>query len=116
VFDPWYGWYPGYLPASVTYGYEGSLRLKVKPRHAEVFVDGYYTGVVDDFDGIFQRLHVAAGPHTVEVRAPGFEPLRFEVWIEPDRTTTYRGDLVRDQGSGIRGGSGSTNRSEYPRP
>jgi len=29
-----------------------ALRLKVKPVDATVYVDGYYVGVVDDFDGI----------------------------------------------------------------
>ena len=94
-YDPWYGWYPTYAPASYTYGYEGSLRLKVKPRNAEVFVDGYYVGIVDDFDGIFQRLHLDAGPHRIEIRAPGYETLSFDVRIDPDHTTTYRGELAK---------------------
>lgn len=105
-YDPWYGGYsrygiyPGYGGYS-GYGqggsyrslYQGQLHLKMKPRDAQVFVDGYYAGVVDDFDGIFQRLELEAGPHRIDVRAPGYEPARFDVQIEPDRTTTYRGDL-----------------------
>jgi hypothetical protein len=94
AYDPWYGWYPAYGPSSYGYGYDGSLRLKVKPRNASVYVDGYYAGIVDDFDGIFQRLHIEAGPHRIEIRAPGFEALIFEVRIEPDHTTTYSGELV----------------------
>jgi hypothetical protein len=42
----------GYVQAA------GALRLRVTPKQAEVFVDGYYVGIVDDFDGIFQRLHL----------------------------------------------------------
>jgi hypothetical protein len=52
-------------------------------------------GVVDDFDGIFQRLHLEAGPHRIEIRAPQYETLTFDVRIIVDETTTYRGELLR---------------------
>ena len=43
-------------PATAPYGYDiGSVKLKVKPRDAEVFVDNYFAGYVDDFDGILRR-------------------------------------------------------------
>ncbi len=97
-YDPWYGGYPAYPQGGYgadTFDDEGKLRLKLKPRDAEVYVDGYYAGVVDDFDGIFQRLHLDSGPHRIEVRAPGYEPLVFEVRITPDHTTTYQGEMKR---------------------
>ena len=50
---------------------KGALRLKVKPVEASVYVDGYYVGVVDDFDGVFQRLRLEPGPHHLEIRAAG---------------------------------------------
>ena len=96
-YDPWYGGYPVDLQSTYSSTDEGSLRLKIKPREAEVYVDGYYTGVVDDFDGIFQRLHLDSGPHRIEVRAPGYETLEFEVRITPDHTTTYQGELKKIQ-------------------
>ena len=88
-----YGWYP---PFGYAYGRPySSLRLQISPRDTEVFIDGYYAGIVDDFDGIFQRLHLDSGPHRIEVRAPGYEPLVFEVRITPDHTTTYQGEMKR---------------------
>jgi hypothetical protein len=90
------GYYGGSQYSSPT-GEEGSLRLKIKPREASVFIDGYYVGVVDDFDGIFQKLHLEAGPHRVEIRAPGYETLSFEVRLVPDHTTTYTGELKKIQ-------------------
>ena len=64
-YDPWYGWgYPYWYPP---YGYRGrydpsaSLRLQVEPKETEVFIDGYFAGTVDDFDGFFQRLHLEPG-------------------------------------------------------
>ena len=95
-YDP-YGWDDPY-PQSVGYGYgnDGALKLKVTPRQAEVLVDGYFAGAVDDYDGLFQRLRLEAGPHRIEVRLDGYEPLSFEVRIQPDRTVTYRGDMRRE--------------------
>jgi hypothetical protein len=101
LYDPWYGGYGyggyggGYPASSYTTGFEGSLRLKIKPRDAQVFVDGYYVGVVDEFDGVFQRLHIEAGPHRIEVSAPGFEPLTFDVRVRFDETTNLEGELQR---------------------
>lgn len=97
-YDPWFGGYPDYDPQPpIVSGFsdEGSLRLKIKPRDAEVYVDGYYVGIVDEFDGVFQKLHLESGTHRIEVRAPGYEPLTFDVRITPDRVTTYRGELTK---------------------
>lgn len=71
----------------------GELRLQVIPRHAEVYVDGYFAGHVDDFDGIFQGLRLEEGPYRIEIVAPGYEPLEFDIRILPGRKVTYRGEL-----------------------
>lgn len=89
-YDPWYGGYP------VRYDErrdDGRLRLKVKPREASVYIDGYYTGRVDDFDGIFQSLPLEPGPYRIEIRADGYAPHFFDVRILPDRTLTYTATL-----------------------
>ncbi len=95
LYDPWYDpWYDGpYADYGYRNGYEGSLRLKMKPRQAAVYVDGYYAGIIDDYDGIFQKLELDAGPHRIEVRDEGYAPLMFEVRIQPDRKVTYKGEL-----------------------
>jgi len=78
-----------------SYGYPtGELRLKVKPRGAEVFVDGYYAGTVDDFDGIFQSLRLEEGAYLIEIVLPGYTPLAFDVLIRPGEKVTYRGELL----------------------
>ena len=95
------GSYGGYYGGSYAgggygggYGYDaGQLRLRVSPRHAEVYVDGYYAGTVDDYDGIAQALTLESGPYRIELVAPGYEPLEFNVRITPGQKVTYRGDL-----------------------
>ena len=95
-YSPW-GWNPGYYGYGAPYGYGGydigRVKLKVKPRDAEVYVDGYFAGHVDDFDGVLQALKLDSGAYTIEVRKPGFETLRFDVRVQPDRSITFRGEM-----------------------
>jgi hypothetical protein len=110
-YDPfWYGGlgYGGYGYYGPTYyggggGYSqsyrdtGSLRLKIKPREAQVYVDGYFVGEVDSFDGVFQKLNLDSGGHQVEIKADGFEALQFDVLITAGETVTYKGEMKRTQ-------------------
>ena len=98
--DP-YGYYSGYGYSQSGYGYSGSsgsdhgaIRLKVKPRKAQVFVDGSYYGIVDEFDGFLQKLRLEEGPHHIEIRAEGYQSLAFDVRIQGGRTITYEGHLT----------------------
>jgi hypothetical protein len=90
-YDPWYSGYAGhyYRPARD----DGNVRLKVKPREAAVYVDGYYTGLVDEFDGIFQRMPLEPGPHRIEIRLEEHHTLAFDVRVLPERTLTLTGVL-----------------------
>lgn len=83
---PGYGYsgYPGYVRAY------GGIRIAVPQRDAEVYVDGYYAGIVDDFDGALQQVNLEPGPHQIEVSAEGFDPVTFDVNVEPGWTITYR--------------------------
>jgi hypothetical protein len=103
---PW--WSSGLAPYGVapfgfapdpfdTQGPAGGLRLVVEPRDAEVFVDGYYAGIVDSFNGHFQHLDLPVGSHHVEVRAAGYAPLILDVSIQAHHKTVYRGALMRAQ-------------------
>jgi len=92
VFYPQYGWY-GMTPSDTA----SSIKVEVTPKDAKVYVDGYFAGIVDDYDGLFQKLHLEPGPHHLEVTAEGYEPLSFDVDITADETITYHGDLRRIQ-------------------
>lgn len=90
---PPYGAYgAGYPGGYASRGY-GGVRIDVAQRDAEVYVDGYYAGVVDDFDGALQQVNLEPGPHSIEVRLDGFEPVAFEVNVQPGRTIRYRSAL-----------------------
>ena len=78
----------------------GRIRIQVKPAkdEAQVYVDGARAGVVDDFDGVFQRLNLPTGRHDVEIRLAGHRSFRQLVFVSPGRTYTLRHQLEPDSG------------------
>lgn len=82
------GYWPGPYYGPPTTFMTGAVRLKIKPREAQVIVDGYYAGIVNEFDGVFQSLRLSPGGHKIEIRLDGFEALSFDVHVQPDRTLT----------------------------
>jgi hypothetical protein len=69
---------------------DGFLRLIVEPAAAQVYVDGYFVGTVAEFSGLLE-----SGSHRVELRAPGFHSVAFDVRISVHETVTYRNTLTR---------------------
>lgn len=92
----WYGWpsfyygqmYPYPYPYYGRYyrDYIGEARIQVQPREAQVFIDGYYVGTVDDFDGWSQRLRVEPGEHVLEIFLEGHRTYRQQVLFRPGAT------------------------------
>jgi hypothetical protein len=94
------GSYPyGYTPRGyydpIPGRYYGGLRITGAARDAQVFADGYFVGIVDDFDGIFQHVNLEAGPHHIEIVEGGFEPIAFDVNVRPGETITFRAEMYR---------------------
>ncbi|MBY0493881.1 MAG: hypothetical protein K2Y23_06670 [Cyanobacteria bacterium] len=86
-YDPyWYGPY-SYPSRAAFYG---GVRIKGMARDAQVYVDGAYAGIVDDFDGVFQRLTLEPGAHQIEIRMPGGSPVTLDVNVQVGRTLTIR--------------------------
>jgi hypothetical protein len=79
-------------PAPASEPRAGSVRLELAHLDgaAQVFVDDYFVGTIDDL-GV--ELRMVPGPHSVEVRADGFETLAVNVSITADRSITYRAAL-----------------------
>jgi hypothetical protein len=103
-YDPWYYpysaslWYGAGYPYYSQYPYYGgryydlssSLRLQVTPREAEVYIDGYFAGTVDNFDGVFQRLHLEPGEHDLELFMPGRRSYTQKIYLQPFSTFRVR--------------------------
>jgi hypothetical protein len=91
---PAYGGYGGYGYVAPGGGYSayGGVRIQGAPRNAEVYVDGGYAGVVDDYDGAFQRLDLEPGSHEIEIRSNG-RPLTYDVNVTPGQTVTIHANV-----------------------
>jgi PEGA domain len=85
---PYWGW--GYPYWGYPYGYAepttGSVKTDVTPKQAEVYVDGYYAGVADNFDGTFKHLNTSPGGHTLTVYLDGYRTVTRNVYVQPDHT------------------------------
>lgn len=115
---PYYGWGYGYYPYGGLYlnswwwtppyygggvyvsraDDTGSVRVLVDQPKARVYVDGYYAGIVDDFDGIFQRLHVSPGEHDITLKLEGYKTHNFSVYVPYDGTLKLRWDMEPGEG------------------
>jgi hypothetical protein len=90
-YDPWwypypFGFYPPYAYGPAYYAPTASLRVQVSPRDTEVFVDGYYAGLVDNFDGMFQGLRLEPGEHDVTLYREGYRSVTQKIFLQ-DRGT-----------------------------
>jgi hypothetical protein len=93
-FSSFAGWpivYPNPLYAT---GPTGGLRLEIEPPFAEVIIDGYFAGIAGDFGGRFHHLDLAPGSHHVELLAPGYEPLAFDLMIQAHHTIRFTATLM----------------------
>jgi hypothetical protein len=100
-YDPFYGPYPWWGPEAYPYGYRpayddsASVRLQVTPKEAAVYVDGFYAGIVDDFDGAFQRLPLPPGEHDIVLHHPGYRTVHQRLNLSPG--ATYKVHYVLEQ-------------------
>jgi hypothetical protein len=88
----------GYEPPPLEGAPAGGVQLDIDPRRAQVYVDGTYVGVVEEFSGYFHHLELPSGPHDIAVVAPGYEALNLHVSVTPGATLTQRATLARAYG------------------
>ena len=67
----------------------------MKPKAAEVYVDGFYAGVVNDFSGTFQRLRTEPGEHEIALWFEGSVTVRQKVYLTPDNTFRIKYSMER---------------------
>jgi hypothetical protein len=108
----WYGaWYwdgygyPGYGP-SYTYDESGApspqgpatVETDVSPSKAEVVLDGESVGFASDYNGRWDELSVAPGPHTITFRSKGYRSLVVDFEARPGATYTFNDTLAPGDG------------------
>jgi hypothetical protein len=95
-YDPYFGPYPWwprtayprwYFPR---YDNRAELRIIATPKDAAVYVDGFYAGIVDDFDGAFQSLPLPPGGHEVVLYLEGYRTARWKLYLQPGGSMKLR--------------------------
>ena len=86
--------YGGYGYGDYSRSNYGSIRIELEPKElrneARVYVEGGRLGVVDDFDGIFQRLTLDPGKYEIEIRLDGYRTFREQILVSSRRTYRLR--------------------------
>ena len=71
-----------------------SVRMQVTPKQTEVYIDNMFVGTVDDFDGIFQRLHIPPGAHEVTLYLDGYRTVHQRIYTQPTGTFRLRYNMM----------------------
>jgi hypothetical protein len=73
----------------------GGLSFDLSPNTAQLFVDGALIGTVGQFTPTTQPLGLGSGRHHVEVKAPGYRTMSFDVEIIAGQVIPYQGAMER---------------------
>jgi hypothetical protein len=91
------GQYRRGMPPPVSHA-TGSIRLKVSPDTAKVYVDGTLAGTASEFDGLVgHHLELEVGTHELELRADGHETFHDTITVEAGKTFTERASLKKSK-------------------
>ena len=69
---------------------QASIRTDVKPKDAQVYLDGRLVGTVRDYNGKNDRLFIFPGEHTLEFRHPNYETYTTQLRVMPDQDLRVR--------------------------
>jgi hypothetical protein len=73
----------------------GGVSFDLSPASAQVYVDGVFAGVAEDFSATSAPLLLAVGTHYLEIRQAGFRTASLDVTIAAGEVTPYEGTLER---------------------
>ena len=93
-YDPFFGPYPWWSRRAYPYFYypeyyddRAVVRIMGEPDKAAdpaaVYVDGFYAGVVEDFDGFFEGMPLTPGAHEIVLYMNGYRTVRQRVYLSP---------------------------------
>jgi hypothetical protein len=60
-----------------------------------VYIDGFYAGIVDDFNGVFQALPLTPGGHTIVLYLDGYRTARHNIYLSPASSFKLRATMER---------------------
>jgi len=90
-YDPLLGPYPWWPLNAYSFAYypidddRSLVRVLVTPKEAAVYVDGFYAGIVDDFDDL-QPLPLPPGAHDIVLYLEGYRTVHQRAYLTPGST------------------------------
>jgi hypothetical protein len=72
-----------------------TLKLKIKPERAAVFLDEKYVGHAGEFGGAFKSMKISPGKHRVRVELPGYRTFDTEVNLLANQDTEVKTELIK---------------------
>ena len=90
---------PGPYPYSAAYPnpacLTGRVQVLATPKQADVYVDGFFAGFVNDFDGTLQYLPATPGDHAITLYKEGYRTITRHVVVTSESTATLRLSMDR---------------------
>jgi PEGA domain-containing protein len=72
-----------------------TLKLKVQPDRAAVFLDDKFVGHAGDFGGAFRSMLISPGKHRIKVELPGYRTFETEVNLLAGQKSEVKTELVK---------------------
>jgi hypothetical protein len=72
-----------------------TLKLKIKPERAAVFLDGKFVGHAGDFGGAFKSMKISPGKHRVRVELPAYRTFETEVNLLANQESEIKTELAK---------------------
>lgn len=73
----------------------GAIDCDVKPKEAEVYIDGKFVGVAGEFDGWPRYLYIKPGKYEIKFKLEGYEDLTFNVEVAPKKIIRIKEKMKR---------------------
>ncbi len=70
-----------------------TLKLKIKPKRAAVFLDEKYVGHAGEFGGASRSMKISPGKHRIRVELPGYRTFDTEVNLLANQETEVKTEL-----------------------
>jgi hypothetical protein len=72
-----------------------TLKLKIKPERAAVFLDEKFVGHAGDFGGAFKSMKISPGKHRVRVELPGYRTFDTQVDLLANQESEVKTELLK---------------------
>jgi hypothetical protein len=82
-------------PKAITPDVTATLKLKIEPKRAAVFLDDKFVGHAGEFGGKFRSMLISPGKHRIKVELPGYQTFETEVNLLAGQKSEVKTELAK---------------------